>query len=96
MATRGAGRSAIVWRAAAAILGGYGLAALLAVAAGIGLPVARAEAVVAGMLIGVPAWVAIWVWAFAARSPARVWMWIGTTGAALGLLAWLMQDGGGP
>lgn len=64
-------RSGIAARVLAAILGGYGLAALWAAAAAVALPMPRQEAVLGGLLLGFLVHAGAAIWAFAARSAAR-------------------------
>ena len=75
----------ILARCLAAILGGYGLASLVALAGAAWLGPPRSEAVLAGMLLGLLAQAAAALWAFAARSPARAWAGLALPMAALGL-----------
>jgi Protein of unknown function (DUF3649) len=75
MATDGRLRHAVgvAARAIAAILGGYALAALTAVAAAVWLPLERPEAVLTGMLASFAIYAAAVTWVFAAASAARAW-----------------------
>ncbi|MBP0494964.1 DUF3649 domain-containing protein [Pararoseomonas indoligenes] len=63
----------IAVRVAAAVLGGYALATLSSVALAVTLPMARADAVLTGMMAGVAVHAASAIWVFAARSAARAW-----------------------
>ena len=69
-----AGRTGwLVSRIAAALFGGYALAALGSVAA-LALPIAKTEAVLAGMLASFAIYAGAVVWVFAARSASRAWI----------------------
>lgn len=70
-------------RIVAAVLGGYGLAALTSVAA-LALPMSRPEAVLTGMLLSFVVGTLAVIWVFAVRSAARAWM--GLVVAAIPLL----------
>ncbi len=59
-------------RIVAALLGGYGLAALASVAA-VALPISRSEAVLTGMLTSFAIYAGAVIWTFAARSAWRAW-----------------------
>lgn len=63
---------AVVSRVAAAVLGGYGLAALTSLAA-LALPLPATEAVLAGMLASFLVWTGAVIWIFAASSAWRAW-----------------------
>ena len=63
----------LVSRILAAVLGGYALGALVAIACALLLPLPRAEAVVTGMMLSVLAYAGAVLWAFAARSAWRAW-----------------------
>jgi len=78
----------LISRIAAALCGGYALAALASVAA-LALPLARTEAVFTGMMASFLVYVGAVVWVFAVRSARRAW--IGLAVAAMPLLAaaWL-------
>lgn len=64
-------RIGIAARVLAAILGGYGLAALWAAASAVALPMPREEAVLGGLLLGFLVHAGAAIWVFAARSAAR-------------------------
>lgn len=73
-------RLAILSRAVAAVVGGYALASVFAVACAVlpgaraVLPGARADAVLAGMLSSFAVYVGAFLWAFAASSALRAWL----------------------
>ena len=80
-------------RIAAAVFGGYALAALSSVAVA-ALPVDRVQAVLAGMLASFVVYTGAVIWVFAVRSARRAWA--GLLVAALVLLpgaAWVWQGG---
>lgn len=89
------GRAALLARIAAAIGGGYGLAAVTAATGALALPAPRSEAVLAGTMAGLLAWTAAAVWAFAARTAGRAWLGLLCPAALLGAIALLSHVGGG-
>jgi hypothetical protein len=72
-------------RSVAAIGGGYGLSYLFAGALPLWLPIARTEAVLWSALASFAVYAGIVLYAFAARSTARLWLGL----AAAALLLWL-------
>lgn len=84
--------AAIVSRTAAAILGGYALAALAAICCAAILPGSRMEATLAGMLASFLVHAGAVLWVFAARSAWRGWA--GLAAAALPMGAALAIHGG--
>lgn len=70
---------------------GYALSALLAAALSLALPMARAEAVMVATMLAFLAYVALIIWAYAARS---VWRLTGIW-AALALASWMAMGWGG-
>jgi hypothetical protein len=76
-------------RLAAAVLGGYALAAAVAVFAGAVLPGGRADAVLAGMQLSFVVHVAAVIWAFSPVRPACVWAGLAMPAATLAALGWL-------
>lgn len=83
------GAPLVALRVAAAILGSYGLALLWAAACAAALPLPRAEATLAGLLVGLLVPLGAAIWSFAARR-AR-WVLGGLALAAvppLGALWW--------
>lgn len=82
----------VAGRAALAIVGNYGLCAMLAATMGRLLPrlgVARIEAAAAGDLLAILLLPIIPIFVFAARSPWKPALVIGGLIAALGLVVWL-------
>ncbi|WP_148260631.1 iron transporter [Achromobacter xylosoxidans] len=75
-------------RLAAATLGAYALV-WAAVAAAARLPLAPTDAILYPALAAIPVQVALTVWAFAARSPRRVWLAI--VAGCMG--SWLLTSG---
>lgn len=71
----------VLSRLAAAVLGGYALAAAVAMCLAAVLPAARADAVLAGMQLSFVVHVLAVVWAFSPLRPTRVWL--GLLGPAL-------------
>ncbi|MFT3813035.1 MAG: DUF3649 domain-containing protein [Acidovorax sp.] len=78
--------AALLSRIAAAVLGGYALAALASVAA-LALPLERSEAVFTGMLLSFAVHALAVVWVFATRSATRAWGGL-LVAAALLLACW--------
>ncbi|AHZ69557.1 MULTISPECIES: DUF3649 domain-containing protein [Pseudomonas] len=66
-------RLAVTSRVLAAVLGGYIVAALASVSLSSWLPMARAEAVVTGMMSSFLAYLIAVLWCFACRSAWRAW-----------------------
>lgn len=80
----------VLFRLAAAVFGGYALAAAAAVFFGAALPFARAEAVLAGMQLSFVVQTATVIWVFLPVPLARVWVGLLVPAAALAALGWLM------
>ncbi|CAP57655.1 hypothetical protein [Gluconacetobacter diazotrophicus] len=87
-------RISIAARIAAGTAGGYGVAALVAVAVACWWPADRAQASVAGTLAALLAWPAIVMACFHAGSATRAWAGLG--GTAIVLLAAAMGAGWRP
>jgi hypothetical protein len=66
-------RLAVTSRVLAAVLGGYLVAALASVSLSLWLPMARAEAVVTGMMTSFLAYLVAVLWCFACRSAWQAW-----------------------
>lgn len=77
----------LVSRILAAILGGYGLAALSSVAA-LALPMALSQAVLTGMLASFAVYASAVVWCFAARSASRAWGGLVLAALPLAVASW--------
>jgi Na+/proline symporter len=86
-------RLSILSRVLAAVLGGYGLAALTSVLSALFLPAARSEAVLAGILAGFAVWLVAALWVFAASSALRAWAGLALPAAGLSLVC--LSAGGG-
>ena len=82
----------ILSRCVAAILGGYLLAALVAIGCALWLGPPRAEAVLVGMLLSFAVYAGAVIWVFAARSARRAWAGLAVPALALGAALFL---GGG-
>jgi predicted CDP-diglyceride synthetase/phosphatidate cytidylyltransferase len=78
------------------VLGGYVFAS--AVAAGLSylLPMARADAVLTGLMVSVAAYAGAVLWAFAARTVGRAWLGLAIPSLAFVCLAWLIRFGSAP
>ena len=84
----------ILSRCVAAVLGGYLLAALVAIGCALWLGPPRAEAVLVGMLLSFAVHAGAVIWVFAARSARRAWAGLAVPTLALG--AALALTGGLP
>lgn len=67
-------RLAVTSRVLAAVLGGYIVAALASVSLTLWVPIARADAVVTGMMTSFLAYLGAVIWCFACRSAWRAWL----------------------
>ena len=85
----------VLSRLAAAVFGGYALAAATAVCLATVLPSARADAVLAGMQLSFVVHTLAVVWAFSPVRPARVWLGLLAPTVVLALLGWLWPRLGG-
>lgn len=81
----------LLGRVAAAVFGGYALAASVAVFLAAVLPAGRAEAVVGGMQWSFVAYPAAVVWAFSPVSLLRAWVGLLLPAVALGALGWALS-----
>ncbi|KOY01084.1 DUF3649 domain-containing protein [Pseudomonas nunensis] len=88
-------RLAVTSRVLAALLGGYVVAALASVSLSLLLPMARAEAVITGMMTSFLAYLVAVLWCFACRSAWRAWVGMLVPslvlGAISGLAYWVGQ-----
>ncbi|AWM90370.1 DUF3649 domain-containing protein [Pseudomonas sp. 31-12] len=86
-------RLAVTSRVLAAVLGGYIVAALASVSLSLWLPMARAEAVVTGMMISFLVYLVAVLWCFACRSAWQAWFGLIVPGLVLtavsGLAYWM-------
>lgn len=89
-------RLAVTSRVLAAVLGGYIVAALASVSLSLWLPMARADAVVTGMMTSFLAYLGAVIWCFACRSAWRAWLGLLVPSLVLapvaGLAYWLGQS----
>ena len=85
---------ALLSRIAAAVFGGYALAALASVAV-LALPMSKPQAVIAGMLASFAIYAGAVVWVFAVRSARRAWAGLLVAAAPLALAAWPIWMRGG-
>ncbi|MCG5241629.1 DUF3649 domain-containing protein [Azospirillum doebereinerae] len=74
-------------RIAAALFGGYALAALASVAV-LALPMSKPQAVLTGMLASFAIYAGAVIWVFAVRSALRAWTGLLVVAAPLLLAAW--------
>jgi hypothetical protein len=88
-------RLGVASRAAAALFGGYAVAALASAALALWLPGPRSEAAMAGTLASFAVYAAAAMGCFAVRSAARAWWGLAAAAALLGGLAWLGYAAGG-
>lgn len=86
-------RWAVASRAAAGILGGYGLAALFSVIAAVASRAPREDAVLIGTTPAFLIFVAALVWAFAAKTAWRAWLGVLAPAALLGTAYWILRYG---
>jgi hypothetical protein len=89
-------RLAVTSRVLAAVLGGYVVAALASVCLTLSMPMARAEAVVTGMLSSFLIYLLAVIWCFACRTAWRAWFGLSLSGLLLaglaGLAYWMKQS----
>ncbi|MGC1330468.1 MULTISPECIES: DUF3649 domain-containing protein [unclassified Pseudomonas] len=89
-------RLGVCSRIVAAALGGYVLASLLGISLAALVPMARAEAMVSGMMLSFLAYVVAVLWCFACRSAGRAWLGMMVPSLALvavnSVLYWLRQS----
>ncbi|MNL17777.1 hypothetical protein D3C87_1388920 [compost metagenome] len=76
-------RLAVASRVLAAVFGGYLVAALASVSLSLWLPVARAEAVVIGMMTSFLVYLLAVIWCFACGSAWRAWFGVMVPGLML-------------
>ncbi|WP_201194749.1 DUF3649 domain-containing protein [Pseudomonas fluorescens] len=86
-------RLAVASRVLAAVLGGYIVAALASVSLSSWVPMARADAVVTGMMASFLAYLGAVIWCFACRTAGRAWLGLIVPGLMLaavsGLAYWV-------
>jgi hypothetical protein len=77
----------LISRIAAAMFGGYALAALTSVAT-LALPMAKPQAVLTGMLLSFLVYAGAVIWVFAVRSATRAWIGLAIVAVPLLLASW--------
>ncbi|HWK70085.1 MAG TPA: DUF3649 domain-containing protein [Burkholderiaceae bacterium] len=77
-------RLGVASRAAAAILGGYALAAACTALLAVALPIKRSDAVLTATLLSFTVYACAALWAFAARSALHAWLGIALPAALCG------------
>ncbi len=77
----------LISRIAAALVGGYTLAALSSIAV-LALPMNKVQAVIAGQLASFLVYAGAVIWVFAVRSAAKAWTGLIIAAVPLGLAAW--------
>lgn len=82
-------RLAVTSRVLAAVLGGYIVAALASVSLTLWVPMARADAVVTGMMTSFLAYLGAVIWCFACRSAGRAWLGLALTSLVLAVVSGL-------
>ena len=78
---------AVTSRVLAAVVGGYVVAALASVSLSLWLPMARAEAVVTGMMTSFLAYLVAVLWCFACRSAWQAWLGMLVPSVVLGAIS---------
>lgn len=78
-------------RSAAAVLGGYAFTYVLTAALARLLPLARLDAVIVASLLSFLFYSVAILWAFAASSHRRAWVWLLALGAPLALIGFWPQ-----
>lgn len=94
MPSAAARRALLASRVAAALLGGYAFSwglAMLGIAVLVALGVDFHEAETALLLLAFPAFLLLFLWAFAAASLARVWAVLGGGAVLMSAAAWGLQ-----
>ena len=77
----------LISRIAAALFGGYALAALSSVAA-LALPMSKPQAVLTGMLASFAIYAGAVIWVFAVRSAFKAWLGLIVVAVPLSWAAW--------
>ncbi|PWE41605.1 DUF3649 domain-containing protein [Pseudomonas prosekii] len=80
-------RLAVTSRVLAAVVGGYVVAALASVSLSLWLPMARAEAVVTGMMTSFLAYLVAVLWCFACRNAWQAWLGMLVPSVVLGAIS---------
>jgi hypothetical protein len=82
-------RLAVTSRVLAAVLGGYLVSALASVSLTMWLPMARAEAVVTGMMTSFLVYLVAVLWCFACRNAWQAWIGLIVPSLVLVAVSWL-------
>ncbi|WP_416422588.1 DUF3649 domain-containing protein [Pseudomonas sp. App30] len=89
-------RLGVCSRIVAAAMGGYVLAALVGISLAALLPLARAEAMVSGMMLSFLVYVVAVLWCFACRTATRAWLGLLAPSLVLlainGLVYWMQHS----
>lgn len=83
----------LVSRTAAAILGGYALAAAVVIFLGAILPLPKGQAILAASLASFAVYTAAIVWVFAVQDNRRAWRGLLLPAVVLTLLGWWLRSG---
>jgi hypothetical protein len=83
----------LISRIAAALFGGYALAALTSVAT-LALPMDKPQALLTGMLLSFLVYACAVIWVFAVRSATRAWAGLLIVAVPLLLASWSVWQGG--
>ncbi|RJF74301.1 DUF3649 domain-containing protein [Rhodopseudomonas palustris] len=78
----------LISRIVAALLGGYGIAALFSLAV-LALPISKPQAVLTGQLASFAIYAGAVIWVFAVRRALTAWIGLLIVAAALAPLTWL-------
>lgn len=78
----------LLFRTAAAILGGYALSAAVVIFLGAVLPLPKGQAILAASLASFAVYTAAIVWVFAVQDNRRAWFGLLLPAAVLALLGW--------
>ncbi len=78
----------LISRIVAALLGGYGIAALFSLAV-LALPISKPQAVLTGQLASFAIYAGAVIWVFAVRRALAAWIGLLIVAAALAPLTWL-------
>ena len=87
---RARSKAPLVSRIAAALFGGYALAALSSVVP-LALPISKPQAVLTGMLASFLIYAAVVIWVFAVRTAWKAWIGLIILAAILLPLAWTVS-----
>lgn len=88
----GSGFRELTSRIAAAVVGGYTVAVAASICLSFAVPMARADAVLTGLLVSFVVYAVAILWAFAVRSLSQMWWGIGSTTAISGVFWALLSQ----